>query len=405
MKPAPSLWIRKAMPGLVVLPFLLSSCAGLGGAREAAFPGEYYGEAREAPVALGEARVAGKAESRMAAPAPAPAKAAAAVGQVPAERAEPVVAAAAEPQQAESRRRIYSGSCRLQVDDPEERKKRIAVLVEERGGYVETAYEQAVIVRVPAEKFQEIFQLVLGLGEVLHKAVETQDVTEYFTDLQVRLEIAGKTRDRLYLLLEKIGDVEERLKILREIRRLSEEIERARLTLELLERQVAFSRISVELVPRLAQEQVNRERIPFRWIANLNPIYPSLGRLGGRIELPLGDEFAVFERESYFRAEGPEGTRVRVATTPNRPRGDADFWRKALQVHLGGCYRSGEPLDLGPVRAVLFTSKDRSPFYYLIGVVAAADKLHVAEVFSPNETARLQRLEPVSKAMGELQVR
>ena len=222
---------------------------------------------------------------------------------------------------AQERRRIYSGSARLLVDDIGERKRAIALLAEEQGGYVEATYERSIVVRVPAGRFQEIFERLLTFGEVQHKSVETQDVTEAYSDLQARLGLAEKTRERLYALLEKTSDVEERLRILREIKRLSEEIERFRLTLELLDRQIAFSRIGVELVPRLDAEQQGRQGIPFRWIAALDPVSPSLGRLDGRVNLDLGDDFAVFSRERIFRAEGPDGTRVRVGTTANRPPG------------------------------------------------------------------------------------
>lgn len=398
------------LPVLIALGscLLLASCAGMRPAARAPQPG-YSMEMDEAlpspeasPALAAESRSAPAAEDesmKISAPA---AGALAASSAQPAGQPEPPAAAAAGPQQAEARKRVYTGNARLAVDDPEERKKRIALLVEEAGGYVEASYEQAVVVRVPAERFAEIFQRILGLGEVLQKSVETQDVTEAFSDLQARLAVSEKTRERLYALLEKTGDVEERLKILREIKRLSEEIERIRLTLDLLERQIAFSRINVALVPRLAAEQPRQRVIPFRWIAGLNPIYPSLGRLSGPVQIELGDEFAVFGRERIFRAESPEGTRVRIATTANRPQGDADFWQKALLAHLGGYYRSAEPLQLGEVRAVLFTSKDREPFRYLVGVLAGGKELQVFEVFFPNETAALKRMETIRAALSRV---
>lgn len=322
----------------------------------------------------------------------------------------------AKPEPAEERKRIYSGYAELLVGDVEEQKKKIADIAEQSGGYVESMYESSVIVRVPAEKFHAIFARILELGEVMHRSVETMDVTEYFQDLSSRLQIAKTTRERLYRLLEKTRDVEERLRILREIKRLTEEIERIGLTLILLERQIAFSRISVDLVPRLAREESARNQIPFRWIAGLDPLYRTLELVKGKINLELSSTFAVFEqgltffeillqRGSSFRAESFEGTRVRVGSTENKPKGDAVFWQEALSHHLSKYYRKSEKVNLGALRSVLFTSKDKEPFSYLVGVLQRDKRLVVVEVFFPNRQALDERFSEMRSALEEFNVR
>ena len=60
-------------------------------------------------------------------------------------------------------------------------KKEITQIAEESGGYVESAYDNYIIIRVPAQLFSEIFTTVLGLGEILYKSVETYDVTEFYS--------------------------------------------------------------------------------------------------------------------------------------------------------------------------------------------------------------------------------
>jgi len=322
----------------------------------------------------------------------------------------------AKPEPAEERKRIYYGYAELLVGDVEEQKKNIADIAEQSGGYVETMYESSVIIRVPAEKFHVLFAQILELGEILHRSVETLDVTEFFQDLSSRLQIANTTRERLYRLLEKTWDVEERLRILREIKRLTEEIERIGLTLSLLESQIAFSRISVDLVPRLAQEESTRDQIPFRWIAALDPLYRTLDPVKGKIELELSSEFAVFRedltifesllrRGSSFRAESFEGTRVRVGATDNKPKGDADFWQEALSYHLSKYYRKAEKINLGALRSVLLTSKDKEPFSYLVGVLQRDKRLVVVEVFFPNREALDNRLSEIKGALEEFNVR
>jgi hypothetical protein len=128
--------------------------------------------------------------------------------------------------------------------------------------------------------------------------------------------------------------VEERVGILKEIKRLTDEIESIKRNLEMIKQQVSFSRIIVGL----PQRPGGKEKIPFDCIRSLDPLYSSLRSLKGTIELDLGGDFAVFEKEDAFRAESAEGTRVRVGTARNDPLGDSAFWQKALSHFLREYY-------------------------------------------------------------------
>ena len=342
--------------------FFFSACAGK---EEAA--GEYYEEEK-------------MMKRSEAAPAPEPMAAAAdeaAVGSMVSETGD-----STEP--LKERKRIYSGYVSLLVDEIEEEKSRIAKIAAASGGYVESSFGNSVIIRVPALKFEAVMEELLSLEEVLNKSVETFDVTEYFQDLTTRITIARDTRERLYVLLEKTEDVAERVKILREIRRLTEEIERINTTMETLKKQIEYSRITVDLVSRLEQYAQERGVIPFGWIGDLNPLSPSIYRVKGKITFPLSDEFALFSKEKYFRAENAELVRIRVGSISNQPAGDAVFWQKALSFHLAPFYRTAGEKDFGEVRAVVFTSKDAEPYLYLVGVTVRGKQLYVIEVFFPD---------------------
>ncbi len=307
----------------------------------------------------------------------------------------------------EQRKKVYSGNATLIVDDVDGVKEEISILAEARGGYVEYSFETTVVIRVPAADFENIFSTILGMGDVEFKAIETIDVTDFFYDMQTRLELNTKTRERLYALLGNTKDVEERLKILREIRRLTEEIERIGRSLELLENQIAYSRITIELIPRLPVETEVRQTIPFSWIARLNPLYPTLGDAGERLDMDLGDDFAGFSEMPRFRAESPEGARVRIGGLPNEPKGDEAFWQQALYYHLGPLYRSAEKIVIGPFHGVLFESKDSKPYYYFAGVLldAKEDKtgrLSVLELFFPDGEAKNKRREIIYEAAEAL---
>jgi hypothetical protein len=371
------------------------------------------GSRSEAGWSMGEAESAAAPTEEMLREAPAPRASKAAGGiesddllaQLAEDSSGIVPTTTAAPQKPAERKRIYSGFCRLVVDEVEEAKADLTQFAEQNGGYVESAFENTIVLRVPAARFRELFEAILDRGELLYKSIETFDVSDYFRDQEIRLRTAERARGRLYTLLERTDDVEERLAILREIKRLSEEIEGIRLRLESLERQISFSRITVELVPRLPVEEIRKEDIPFPWIASLEPVYGSLPRLRGQASLPLGEEFAVLEDRRAFRAESPDGTRVRIGSTPNHPRGDEEFWQRALIHHLQPFYRQAEPLEAGSLRGVLFTSKDRNPYIYLVAVQMEGRRLYVVEVFFPDLEAKDQHLEGIREALESLEVR
>jgi hypothetical protein len=316
-----------------------------------------------------------------------------------------VLAATAAPQKPAERKRIYSGFCRLIVDEVEQAKAELTQFAEQGGGYVESAYENTIVLRVPASRFRELFEAILDKGELLYKSIETFDVSDYFRDQEMRLRTAERSRQRLYTLLERTDDVEQRLEILREIKRLSEEIESIRLRLETLERQISFSRITVELVPRLTVGEIRKEHIPFAWIASLEPVYGSLSRLRGRARMNLGEDFATLEDRRVFRAESSDGTRVRIGSTRNQPRGDETFWQQALIHHLQPFYRQADPLEADLLKGALFTSKDRNPYAYLVAVLVKGGRLYVVEVFFPNLDAQEQHLTGIRDALDSLEVR
>ncbi len=373
----------------------LGACAGFGAAYERA-PSKMSEPLREEGFA-----------DELAAPAPAsePSASGAAVSRSSGdtETASLQLSSSVPMPEGEKRARIYSGWCRLVVDEVEQAKKQLERLAEDSGGYVEAVHGMAVSLRVPAVRFQEVFAAAQKLGEVTGKAIETYDVSDTLRDQETRLRLAERARERLYQLLEKTSDVEQRLAVLREIRRLTEEIEQVRLSLELLRNQIALSRITVELQQRRPEGEERQAGIPFAWIAALQPLYPSLPKSAGKAAPKLSDEFAVFAKEARYRAESPEGTRVRIGSTDNAPRGDEAFWQKALLYHLGPRYRKAEAMEQGAWRGALFTSKDARPYSYLVAVRVQAKMLTVFEAFFPDPEALDRRLPTVQEALRELQ--
>lgn len=303
------------------------------------------------------------------------------------------------------RKRVYTGFAELLVDDVERTKMAVTDIADGSGGYVESILEDTITIRVPAERFDAVFKEVRSIGDVLDAYEETVDVTEFYSDLEARLEIATETRARLYDLLERTEDVEERIKILQEIRRLSEEIERINLTFEVLKEHISFSRITLRLVSRLDYAAGPREEVPFPWVDDLHPLYPAAKRFNGSVKGELPDMFALFKKDKYYHAETAEGIRLRISTIANKPRGDAGFWQQALEYHLSPRFAKTVPEEYGGISGVVLTSKDVKPYIYIVGVKPDGRKLHIIEVFFPSAGLYSDHYEAVAESLREITVK
>jgi len=363
----------KLLAGAGLILLLLISCAV---GEKSLEPAGFYEEYEDAPAPMEASRSADMMKAESEAP-PASSGTGGADISTGSDRSEP----------APDRKRVYNGSAGLVVEEPVRTRRQLEELSTASGGYVESSYRDYLVLRIPAERFDEIFRRILAMGTVSYQQVDTWDVTDQYQDTQARLKTAEETRRRLYILLEKSTDPKERTRILREIGRLTEEIESIRQQLQILDSRIAFSRITVELIPRLADDY-RQAGIPFPWIANLNPLYPASSTLKASVRLEPGDAFAVFTKVDIYAAEDARGTSITVSTVENTPRGDGAFWQKALLHHLGDYYAAAEGRSLRfgdkELPGVEFLSKDREPFRYFAGVVVDGKRLHVVEIFSPD---------------------
>jgi hypothetical protein len=297
------------------------------------------------------------------------------------------------------RLRVFSADLALVVASVDRARQAVIALTETVEGYVESSSNDFLVIRVPAPSFDNVLEAITQLGDVERKAIHAADVTDQYADLEQRRALAMTTRDRLYQLLEVSEDPEERVRIVKEIRRLTQEIEELTTALQSLDRLVKYSRISVRLIPRIVEVRATREAIPFDWIGRLDPLTETRGRLQPPISPELPDDFAVFETGGNVRAESANGTRIRIGSARNAPRGDTTFWDEAVRFHLAPLYRDAQPVRAGAFRGTLFTSKDPQPFYYLVALVVRGREIVVAEAFFPDAEAQQQRLPEITRAL------
>ncbi|MDH4190584.1 MAG: DUF4349 domain-containing protein, partial [Betaproteobacteria bacterium] len=209
----------------------------------------------------GDGAVAAEAAAS-ARPAPtAPRLGVAAAPRAPTQSGRAVANAAAE------RRVHYEGTIKLRATQPQRVLEQASDWVREAGGYVESLTAQRVILQIPAARFRPLYDRLLGLGEVLDKSLSARDVTEEFLDVELRLAQAKATRDRLLALVQKTDDRKEKLRLLREVERLSTEIELLETQMARLRSLIEYSRLTLNVEGRKAFEgHPARELRGFDWI-------------------------------------------------------------------------------------------------------------------------------------------
>lgn len=179
----------------------------------------------------------------------------------------PAEAEAPPAQSGTARRMVYRVSLGVEVARVEEAIESFLTAVRGMGGHLGARADGAVTVRVPAARFDDALAEARRLGRVLHQSLQANDVTKTYLDLEIRLDNARKSRERLLALLQKADKVEDILRIEEQVRRLTTEIEQAEGELKYLADQVAMSTVQVEFkaVAALVPER-RRVASRFWWI-------------------------------------------------------------------------------------------------------------------------------------------
>lgn len=259
---------------------------------------------------------------------------------------------------ATNRKIVYTADMTLRVPNKGTATTSIEELIKKYGGYIQRSSLDAITFRVKPADFEKVLADLEALGEVTARNVNSSDVTEQYTDLELRIETATSSRQRLIVLLEKTNVTKDVIEIERDIRRLTEEIETIKGKLRVLADQVDLSTITVRLEEKYPDQVTTPRRTstPFEWMRQVGieqtlEFIPEDAPMSRRKLLLLGPEFMLGTADG---APAPEGfvpllmTRSRlVAATPEDSRLRAqyfkmrqqqgrkiDFWAQALEAEL-----------------------------------------------------------------------
>ena len=122
---------------------------------------------------------------------------------------------------------------------------------------------------MPLARFDDAIRRVEAIGDVLHRSVAAEDVTDQVVDLEMRLQNAIEVRARLEKLLAAATAERNAIDIQKELAKVTEEIERFEGKLKLLRDRVAFSTITVSFEHMEPQRVKTRALLPFPWMQTL----------------------------------------------------------------------------------------------------------------------------------------
>jgi hypothetical protein len=141
---------------------------------------------------------------------------------------------------------VSSATVRLKSDQPDSVHDKVIEFALSCNGYVLFSGEGKTTVRVPSACFKPLMSDIETLGELLSREIIGKDVTEEYHDLKTRLDNAVKTRQRYLALLDKAKNIDEILRVERELERLNRDIEQLNGKIERMSHIVAFSSVTVE---------------------------------------------------------------------------------------------------------------------------------------------------------------
>jgi hypothetical protein len=279
----------------------------------------------------------------------------------------------------------HDGYLRLRTPRPDELVDKATEVVEAVGGYVERLDGGSAVFRVPVAEFQSVFDKILTLGEVIDQSITTEDITDAYMDVDLRLNIARSTLERLTELLAKAKGEKEKIRILREIQRIRTEIETLAAQKELLVAKANFSTITLQIVARSLKRVGAVENIAaFQWIHDLSPFDELVARRGRSLELDVPEGMVVLEGKEVWLAESADGAFMRASRHELQPVGDTDFWLQAVRQRLAPDYGEVTVVEKGNFKLLRLEDRSETPYIYLVGLhVDRSHNLQVVEIYYP----------------------
>jgi hypothetical protein len=156
------------------------------------------------------------------------------------------------------RKRIVTVGVDVEVQEVSTAAIRVEVLAEGVGGFVNSQQTSlgenptaTLVVKIPPEKLSSFLESVNGLGKVLGRTQQSEDVTAQYTDLESRIVAARASVIRVRELVSKAGSVAELAQVEGELTRRETELEQLLGQQRLLDSKSEYATVTVAVRPVL----------------------------------------------------------------------------------------------------------------------------------------------------------
>lgn len=162
--------------------------------------------------------------------------------------------------QVQSDKIIYSGYAEVEALDFDTALAGVYTLIDSCGGFLESssvtgdnygssgdARSADFVIRIPAERFEEVTGSLSKLGNVPYTSTDAENITTQYSDTRSRLDAYEVEYDRLMAMLEKAETVEEMLAVEERLSDVRYNIESLTNTLSAWDSQVAYSTLRLHL--------------------------------------------------------------------------------------------------------------------------------------------------------------
>jgi hypothetical protein len=235
---------------------------------------------------------------------------------------------------------------------------------------------------------------------VLAKSLSARDVTEEFLDVELRLTQAKATRERLLALVQRAGSQNEKLRLLREVERLSKEIEVMEARMARLQTLVAYSRLALGVEGRKALDGPAPQEVRgFDWIDAIGATSRVPARDAGRFPLAVPSGMVELGDGPMWSAASPDGVTLHTQQRRNDPKGSTGFWLEALRWRLKDRFAQVEQKTAGDFSVLRLVSVEEPRFVFWVGVTSRDDKLYVAQAYFPSEERERRYETPIINSL------
>ena len=239
------------------------------------------------------------------------------------------------------RKMTYSTNLVINVPDTVKGVKKASSIAEKHTGYTTYSDNSTANVKIPVAKAQDALKDFEAIGKVTSKTITANDITEHYTDTQVRLENLRRLQKRLSELLTRANKVDDILRIERELSRVTTDLERHQARMNVLSKQVEMVDFTINFKAVVTPAEISRTIIPVDCVRELgstirNEKFVFTGNVDDTpadFELPAG--FAVtLGREDRFKATNSDNVVLKLETFDNLPQADLAFYQKLIEKQL-----------------------------------------------------------------------